>query len=116
VQWNIWNINAVQTAVVPVEVKSVQECILIPFKTRAIWRERVCKVKRNAANHSSRTQYTTEFSISELDLRPEKNFSVRKRDLNISNQCKKRSKSIRKSGFLISKKRCCFRFETEIKL
>jgi hypothetical protein len=68
VQWNIWNINAVQTAVVPVEVKSVQECILIPFKTRAIWRERVCKVKRNAANHSSTTQYTTEFSISELDL------------------------------------------------
>ncbi len=50
------------------EEESVRECILIPFKTRAIWRERVCKVKRNAANHSSRTQYMTQFSISELDL------------------------------------------------
>ncbi len=52
----------------PVEVKSVRECIFIPFKTRAIWRERVFKVKRNAANHSSTTQYMTQFSISELNL------------------------------------------------
>jgi hypothetical protein len=52
----------------PVEGKSVQECIFIPFKTRAIWREPVSELKVDATNHSSRTQYTTQFSISELDL------------------------------------------------
>jgi hypothetical protein len=53
---------------VPVEVKSVWECIFIPFKTRAIWRERVSELRVDATNHSSRTQYMTQLSISELDV------------------------------------------------
>ena len=53
---------------VPVEEKSVQEFIFIPFKKRAIWRERVSEVKINEITHSSRTQYMTQFFISELDL------------------------------------------------
>jgi len=53
---------------IPEKEESVQECILNPFKTRAIWRERVFEVKVDATNSSSRTQYMTQFSISELEL------------------------------------------------
>ncbi len=42
---------------VPEKEESVQECILNPFKTRAIWRERVFEVKVDATSSSSRTQY-----------------------------------------------------------